>query len=96
MHDEGSVPRPDEAEAQEPAQAIGDALASLEYRQGGSSKFWGVSVEGSAHSVRFGRIGTRGQSRTKEFPDASAARRDAERLAGSKRRKGYTNRLKDK
>jgi predicted DNA-binding WGR domain protein/DNA polymerase III delta prime subunit len=91
IDDEGSVSRPDEAEAQEPASAIGDVVASLEYRRGGSSKYWEISVEGNAHTVRFGRIGTRGQSRTKEFPDSSAARRDAERLAGSKRRKGYTD-----
>jgi predicted DNA-binding WGR domain protein len=92
MDDGGLVSRPEETGAQDPANAVGEVIASLEYRGGGSSKFWAISVDGNAHTVRFGRIGTRGQSRTKQFSDASAARRDAERLAGSKRRKGYTDR----
>jgi predicted DNA-binding WGR domain protein len=61
----------------------------FEFRQGNSSKFWGILVEGRSHTVRYGRIGTRGQSQTKEFENESTARADAERLVGEKLRKGY-------
>jgi predicted DNA-binding WGR domain protein len=39
--------------------------------------------------VRFGRIGTPGQSQTKTFADDEAAKREAESLAAQKLKKGY-------
>ena len=56
---------------------------------GTSRKFWEITVEGSRHVVRFGRIGSEGQRRTKAFLDAEAAHRDAARLIREKLRKGY-------
>ncbi len=61
----------------------------LEFVGGGSSKFWEISVNGSDQTVRFGRIGSRGQSVTKAFADRAAALADAQRQAEGKRRKGY-------
>jgi predicted DNA-binding WGR domain protein len=61
----------------------------LEFVGGGSSKFWEISVKGSEQTVRFGRIGSRGQSVTKAFADRDAALADAQRQAEGKRRKGY-------
>jgi superfamily I DNA and/or RNA helicase/predicted DNA-binding WGR domain protein len=58
--------------------------------EAGSKKFWEITVDGSQHTVRFGRIGSQGQSRTKAFPDGAAARRDADRLIREKLVKGYT------
>ncbi|MEI7688162.1 MAG: AAA domain-containing protein, partial [Planctomycetota bacterium] len=66
----------------------------LEFIEGASKKFWEILVEGSQHTVRFGRIGAQGQSRTKSFPDEAAARRDAERLLREKVVKGYSERGK--
>jgi predicted DNA-binding WGR domain protein len=39
--------------------------------------------------VRFGRIGTAGQSQTKSFADEASAEREAEKLIGEKLKKGY-------
>jgi predicted DNA-binding WGR domain protein len=61
----------------------------LEFVQGGSSKFWEISVNGSEQTIRFGRIGSQGQTLTKTFDDGSKALDDAKRQANGKRRKGY-------
>ncbi|HLF94878.1 MAG TPA: WGR domain-containing protein, partial [Planctomycetota bacterium] len=55
----------------------------------GSSKFWEVSVAGNTMTVRFGRIGTDGQERSKPFADEASARREAEALVREKLGKGY-------
>jgi predicted DNA-binding WGR domain protein len=56
---------------------------------GTSKKFWAIAIEGRSHTVRFGRIGTAGQSKTKQFPDAESARSDGEKLVREKLGKGY-------
>lgn len=55
-----------------------------------SSKFWTIEQEGAAHTVSYGRIGSKGQSATKSFPSEDAARKDAEKLIKEKLGKGYT------
>jgi DNA ligase-1 len=67
----------------------GAAVRRFEFVEGGSAKFWEVWVDGTAMSVRFGRLGSEGQTRTKSFADASAAHREAERLIAEKIGKGY-------
>lgn len=54
-----------------------------------SSKFWEVGVAGADLTVRFGRIGTAGQSKTKALGDASAAQKEYEKLVKEKTGKGY-------
>ena len=61
----------------------------FEFVEGTSSKFWEVTVRGTAVNVRFGRIGTAGQSQTKSFPTAAAAQKHAEQQIASKLAKGY-------
>jgi predicted DNA-binding WGR domain protein len=61
----------------------------FEFTAGTSQKFWEISVDGPEHTVRFGRIGAAGQSKTKTFSDAAAAARDAARLVKEKLAKGY-------
>ena len=36
--------------------------------EGTSRKFWAIDLDGAAHVVVFGRIGTAGQTQRKEFP----------------------------
>ncbi len=55
----------------------------------GSSKFWEVLVNASDLTIRFGRIGTKGQSQTKSFATPEAALREQEKLIRSKVGKGY-------
>jgi predicted DNA-binding WGR domain protein len=64
-------------------------LRRFEFVEGGSSKFWAVSVAGVEVTVHFGRIGTEGQVRSKSFPDAAGAKREAEGLIREKLGKGY-------
>lgn len=61
----------------------------FEFVEGTSSKFYEVSTEGNAVTVRYGRIGTEGQSQTKTFADADAAAKHAEKQIASKLAKGY-------
>ncbi len=80
--------------APKPPAAAATPVSSVQTRrfeltEGASSKFWEIEVRGAEHTVRFGRIGTQGQSRTKAFASAEAASRDAEQLIEEKTRKGY-------
>lgn len=61
----------------------------FEFSEDGSNKFWEISVSGASHTVRYGKIGTDGQSKTKEFDDDEAAAADAEKLIKEKTKKGY-------
>jgi predicted DNA-binding WGR domain protein len=61
----------------------------FEFQGDGSQKFWEITVTGSGHTVRFGRIGTLGQSQTKSFSSEVAAQNEARRLIAGKLRKGY-------
>jgi predicted DNA-binding WGR domain protein len=61
----------------------------FEFVGGASRKFWEVSVAGNSFTVRFGRIGTAGQSQTKSFADEDKAKREAEKLIAEKVKKGY-------
>lgn len=61
----------------------------FEFRDGKSSKFWEIAIAGNRHSVTFGRIGTRGQTRWKSFDDEVTAKNDYERLIREKIKKGY-------
>ena len=62
----------------------------FEFIGGNSAKYWEVTVSGSDVTVRYGRIGSAGQTSTKSFPDDAAANRHAEKLIASKTKKGYT------
>lgn len=59
------------------------------FSEGASNKFWTISVEGTAHTVRFGRLGTAGQVQTKEFATEADARKSADKLIAEKLKKGY-------
>ncbi len=57
--------------------------------EGSSSKFWEVEVSGADLTVRFGRIGTAGQSKTKDLGSAAAAEKERDKLVKEKTGKGY-------
>ena len=65
------------------------ATRRFELVDGTSSKFWQIAVDGASHTVDFGRIGTKGQSKTKTFASEKAATTDAEKLVKEKLAKGY-------
>ena len=65
------------------------AKRRFEFTEGTASKFWEVSVQGTQVTVRFGRIGTQGQTQTKSFPDEAAAAKHVDKLVREKTGKGY-------
>ncbi len=62
---------------------------TFEFKDGTSNKFWAISVAGDSHTVRFGKIGTNGQAKTKSFATAEKAKADADKLIVEKTGKGY-------
>ncbi|WP_030694259.1 WGR domain-containing protein [Streptomyces globisporus] len=56
---------------------------------GGAHKFYEVTVEGLAVSVRYGRIGSDGQTQRSTFPTVAKAQAAAAKKIGEKVRKGY-------
>jgi len=61
----------------------------FEFVGGNSAKFWEVSRAGASVTVRFGRLGTQGQSQTKELADAADAQKLTDKLIAEKTGKGY-------
>ncbi|MCP4153015.1 MAG: WGR domain-containing protein, partial [bacterium] len=61
----------------------------LEFNDGKSYKFWEITVDGNNHTVTYGKIGTDGQTKTKEFDSPEASNKDAEKLIKGKKKKGY-------
>lgn len=59
------------------------------FKQGSSDKFWEITLEGERFTVRFGRRGTAGQTRTTTFATADAARLACEEMIREKVAKGY-------
>jgi len=63
----------------------------LVFNDGSSNKFWHIELDGSSHTVHFGRVGTAGQTQTKDFGDDAAARKAYDKLVGEKLKKGYVD-----
>ncbi len=83
-----TTPTPPPA-AEAPAPTPTQASRRFELVEGSSSKFWEVARNGCAVTVRYGRIGTDGQAKTKEFPTEDQASRHADGLIEEKVAKGY-------
>ena len=63
----------------------------LIYVEGTSNKFWRARTDECRLYVNYGRIGTNGQTQVKDFPTPEKAVAEMEKVAGSKRRKGYSD-----
>ncbi len=61
----------------------------FEFNDEKSSKFWEMQVTGDSFSVRYGKVGTAGQTNVKVFADAAAATKHADKLVSEKLGKGY-------
>jgi predicted DNA-binding WGR domain protein len=56
-----------------------------------SSKFWTIRQEGNEHTVTYGRIGTLGQTSSKNFESEALAQKDVDKLIKEKLGKGYVD-----
>ena len=81
-------PPPSGPEKPAPA-AAQEGKRYLEFVGGASRKFWEIDRMGNTLTVRFGRIGTSGQTQQKIFADEATAITAAQRLLREKLGKGY-------
>lgn len=72
---------------------IATNLQEYRFEQGGSAKFWRISVVGNELTVNFGRMGSKGQTLIKNFDTQEKAEREANKLIDEKVRKGYLKAL---
>src|SRR5207244_3346371 len=72
-------------------EAKGDSMAKrhFEFKEGSSNKFWEVELNGESLTTWWGRIGTAGQSKTKDFGDVGEAKKAYDKLVGEKLKEGY-------
>ena len=61
----------------------------LIYKDESSNKFWKINVSGNSFTVTYGKIGTVGSVKIKEFESEEVCRRESEKLVQSKLKKGY-------
>ena len=64
-------------------------MRRFEFVEGTSSQFWEIAQADAALDIRWGRIGTAGQSQTKDFADAAKATAAMNKLISEKTGKGY-------
>ncbi|MGA4508078.1 DUF4132 domain-containing protein [Propionibacteriaceae bacterium G1746] len=63
----------------------------LSLTEGTSDKFWYIDAAGTDVTVRYGRRGTDGTTKTKTYPSPDEALRDAEKQVSAKLKKGYSD-----
>ena len=61
----------------------------FEFVSGSSAKFWEVTTDNREVTVRYGRIGTNGQTQRKSFTSPAAAAQHADKQVAAKLAKGY-------
>jgi uncharacterized protein (TIGR02996 family) len=64
-------------------------MRTFVYTDEKSNKFWNIELEGASFNVTFGKVGTKGQTQTKEFDDEEAAHKAHDKLVAEKLAKGY-------
>jgi uncharacterized protein YjbI with pentapeptide repeats/predicted DNA-binding WGR domain protein len=67
------------------------AKKALRYNDGKSDKFWNIELQGTSHTVNYGKAGTSGQTKTKEFSTEDEARTSFDKLIAKKLKKGYAD-----
>jgi DNA ligase-1 len=79
----------DQASVPDAAKPAADYFVRLEHPT--EHKFWEIEVRGKEYFIRFGKLGSPGQTRVTDLGSATAAKTDAEKRAAQKRREGYEN-----
>ncbi|HYO58609.1 WGR and DUF4132 domain-containing protein [Archangium sp.] len=65
-------------------------MRRFELVEGSSKKFWEIDLQGAGFTVRWGRIGTNGQSQQKSFASTEKAQAEYDKLITEKQKKGYS------
>lgn len=64
-------------------------MRSFQFSDAKSHKFWQIDVTGSSFTVTYGKVGTAGQTQTKDFDSPEKAQAAADKLIKEKTGKGY-------
>lgn len=64
-------------------------MPRYEFKEGSSSKFWQIELDGSVFTTTHGRIGTNGSVLKKSWPDEETAQKEYDKLIAQKTKKGY-------
>jgi uncharacterized protein (TIGR02996 family) len=64
-------------------------VRTFQFSDDRSHKFWNIDLRGKRFVVTYGRLGTAGQSQTKDFADEGKARKEHDKLVAEKLAKGY-------
>lgn len=72
-----------------PERVISTTKRRFEFIEGTASKFWEIALDGTDLTTRWGKIGTDGQAKTKEFVSEEKARKEYDKLVEEKTGKGY-------
>jgi uncharacterized protein (TIGR02996 family) len=64
-------------------------MRTFEFTDAKSQKFWNIEVTGTYYTVKFGKIGSGGQTQRKTFATAAAAQAEMDKLVNEKLKKGY-------
>jgi predicted DNA-binding WGR domain protein len=64
-------------------------MPTFEFRDDKSAKFWSIELQGKSFTVRFGKLGTAGQTQTKDFADEAKAKKEYDKVVAEKVKKGY-------
>ena len=64
-------------------------VRNFEFVGSGSAKFWEIGRDGVEVTVRYGRLGTAGQTQLKSFDSEAAATAHVTKLIAEKVKKGY-------
>ena len=65
------------------------------YADDKSNKFWTIEVNGNSYTANYGKVGTDGQTQTKEFADEAACQAAAGKVITEKTRKGYVEQTEE-
>jgi predicted DNA-binding WGR domain protein len=76
-------------EAPTGASPPGTGKRRFEFSAGKSNKFWEIELAGNTVTTTWGRIGSNGQTKSKEFADTSKAQAEYDKLVKEKTSKGY-------
>jgi predicted DNA-binding WGR domain protein len=64
-------------------------MRTFEFKDDKSNKFWNIELKDKDYTVTFGKIGTKGQTKTKSFPTSEKAQKEYDKLITEKTDKGY-------
>jgi len=82
-------PKPKPTKAKPKPKAKEPSQRYLTFQDAGADKFWFAELSGKSYTLRWGRRGTKGRSKTTSKADAEAARREFARKVTKKLDEGY-------